>query len=459
MKKSILKIISAIFCVAFLMAGCATVSDVYDREGHTIYYDDVQYYQGQVALVGDYLYYGNGYTATTESGFDYDNAANTGYLSRIKANDTLTYDDKVKFENRAYTTPQGVEKVNGKLIGYENQDMFVLGSYIYFTSANTHKTSNLENDYTQVSLFRVKYNGDDFKELGTFKHDDKCKMEVVKAGQDYYIVLSATSKEEGYDLFSIKIGDTLGETKTLAEKVESFALCDNNSTVKNVLYTKNSENTELATDSVLAVDIVTGEEVTLDHGVALSSTKLIDRKGDVVFYSYSYKAKEEIYFKELASGETDGNYFYPTSSQKFYDATEINSIEKMGDGYVFVSNKSTSLMYKSLDIQENAKLLLTKDEYSDVMFVDGDYVYYSNDTSISRVNVKDISKETIVTVTTKIISGKCGYTNDYIYFYAQLPEIEDEDDKDTDEEKEADENYYMFRTDKQGNYQLIGQTK
>lgn len=459
MKKSILKIISAIFCVAFLMAGCATVSDVYDREGHTVFYDDVQYYQGQVALIGDYLYYGNGYTATSESEFDYNKAADTGYLSRIKANDTLSYDDKVKNENKQYTSPLGIEKVNGKLIGYENQDMFALGSYLYFTSANTHKTSNLENDYSQVSLFRVKFNGDDFTEIGTFKHNDKCKMEVVKAGQDYYIVLSASSSEESYDLFSIKIGDTLGATKTLAEKVETFALCDNNSTTKNVLYTVNSENTELATDSVKAVDIVTGDVTTLDPGVALSTTKLLDRKGDIVFYSYSYKAKEEIYFKQLSTGENEGNYFYPTSSQKFYDATEISGVKTIGDGYVFVSNRSTSLMYKGLDVQEIAKPLLTKDEYSDVMFVDGDYVYYSDDKSISRVNVKDMSKETIVTVTTSIISGQCGYTNDYIYFYAQLPEIEDEDDQDDEEEKEIDENYYLFRTDKQGNYQLIGQTK
>ena len=60
---------------------------------------------------------------------------------------------------------------------------------------------------------------------------------------------------------------------------------------------------------------------------------------------------------------------------------------------------------------------------------------------------------------TSIISGQCGYTGDYIYFYAQLEEIEDDENTDEDEEEEVDTNYYMYRTDKQGNYQLVGQTK
>ena len=101
-------------------------------------------------------------------------------------------------------------------------------------------------------------------------------------------------------------------------------------------------------------------------------------------------------------------------------------------------------MYKpSLNQVENAQNVLTSSEYTDILFVDSEWIYYSNDTSISRVSVRDINnKQTLVTMT-RIISGQCGYDGEYIYFYAQL-ESTSEDSENTDT------NYYMYRVDKTG---------
>ena len=123
----------------------------------------------------------------------------------------------------------------------------------------------------------------------------------------------------------------------------------------------------------------------------------------------------------------------------------------VGDGYVFVSASSGSLMYKTLDVTTDAVLLTTSSEFENVLFTDNNYVYFSSSTSIKRISVLESERElqNIVTMDA-IISGQCGYDGQNIYFYAQLQEKPEDN---------TDENYYMYRTDKLGNYQLIGKTK
>ena len=111
---------------------------------------------------------------------------------------------------------------------------------------------------------------------------------------------------------------------------------------------------------------------------------------------------------------------------------------------MFISDASSSVMYKpSLNQVENAQNVLTSSEYTDILFVDSEWIYYSNDTSISRVSVRDINnKQTLVTMTS-IISGQCGYDGEYIYFYAQLENT-------SNDSENTDTNYYMYRVDKTG---------
>lgn len=451
------KLFTGLFAMAVVLTGCATVGDVLDKNGKAAYYNDIVYSQGQVVKVEDYLYYGNGYFDSSASGFNYGQSAENGYLARLNVKDELKFNSSVTDEYKTSTSPKGILKVNDKLVGYQNQYMFALGSYLYFTSVNTHKTSSLENDYSRVSLFRVKFNGDKFEEFGTYKHDANSVITAQKGSDGkYYMIISEPADNSVYNLYSIKIGDELGKAKQLnkytegqkevVDQVQRVAVCDAESTLKNVVYTVKSLSSGLETTEVKSVDFATGEITSLDSGVASSTTKLLGRSADVVFYSYQYKAVNEIYFKDLSTGD---KYFNPTSLNKFYNASEIKNIKAVGDGYVFTAGSSGSLMYKTPDVTTDAVLLLTSDKFSDVLFVENGYVYLSNSTSIFRINVIDKSQETLVTMNA-ITSGKCGYDGEYIYFYAQLQEKA---------EGVTDENYYMYRVDKLGHYQLIGQTK
>ena len=451
MKKHLLKIVALVFCMALFLTGCATVSDV-KLDGKKVNYTDAQYSQGQVIKVGDYIYFGNGYTASDSKDFSYSQAKKSGYLSRINTANDFSYSSDVKDENKDHTTPEGVEKVNGdKLIGFQYQDMYALGEYIYFTSANTHKTSAMENDYDQVSLFRIKYNGDDFKELvkdTAFKTGEGSQITLQKGSDgNYYFLIAEPTDESTFTIKSLKVGNEIGKIETLVENAKSYVFADDLSSVKNIVYTVDSGKQQTTT-AIKSIDFATGDEEPIDNGEAGSETKLLDRVGDQIFYSYTMDSVTEVYHINA----TSSNGYAPNSNKYFYPATTISNVHKAGEGYVFTT-ESGALIYNDFDSTKDPILLASKEDFSDILFTENDYVYISNSTSIKRISTIDKTLETIVEVT-DMVSGQCGYADGYIYFYSKLGEIETEED----EETSTDENYYMYRTDLQGNFQLVGKT-
>lgn len=441
MKKYLISLCSFVFCVALILTGCATVGDVYVN-GKLAYFDDIAYFEGQVAVVGDYLYYANGFTDITVDNFNYGASSKNTNLSRIKISSGLSYEKDV--EDKQNTSPKGIESVSSKLVGYKNQYMFALGSYLYFTSANTHKTKDAENDFSQVSIFRVKFNGDGQEELGTFKHDDNSILRAVKDGNDFYYLITAPANDSKTDVYSIKIGDNCEKAKKIVENAESVVLCDETSTIKNVIYTIDAEDFTDSTDCVKAVALNGDSLDNLDNGVAGETITLNGRVGDEIFYSRIHTAiKTEIYHKNIAGQSTSF-----ASGRVIYNANKINQVTGVADGYMFISDASKSVMYKG-DFEKDAQCILESGEYTDVLFTDGEYIYYSNATSISRISVLTKEKQTLASMTA-IISGQCGYDGEYVYYFAQL---ENQDSTD------ADTNYYMYRVDKEGNFALVGKTK
>lgn len=440
MKKYLVSLCSFVFCVALILTGCATVSDVYVN-GKAIYFDDIAYFEGQVAVVGDYLYYANGFTDITVEDFDYGASSKLTNLSRIKISSTFDYAKDV--EDKQNTSPKGIETVSNKLVGYKNQNMFALGSYLYFTSANIHKTKDAENDYSQVSLFRVKFNGDGQEELGTFKHDDNSILKAVKDGDNFYYLITAPASDSKTDVYSIKIGDNCEKAKKIVQNAESVVLCDEDSTIKNVIYTVDAEDFTEATDCVKAVSLNGDALDNLDNGVSGATITLNGRVGDEVFYSRSQDAINEVYHKNIGGQSTSF-----ASGKVFHATTKVNKVSAVADGYMFIGDTSKSVMYKA-DFEKDAQYVLGSGEYTDVLFADGEYIYYSNATSISRVSVLTKEKQTLVSMTA-IISGQCGYDGEYVYYFAQLENQGDE---------EKDTNYYMYRVDKEGNFTLISKTK
>lgn len=466
-KKNILKVCGLVLALPLVLAGCATVGDVIDpATKKSIYFEDVTYFGGSAAKIGDYLYYGNTYISVSDSSFNYNNAASEGYLGRLNLTSGITADGRA---------PQGnLEKVNDKLAGYDNQYMFAYQNYLYFTSANTHKTSDLKNDYSRVSMFRVKFNGDGMSELFTTKYDTQSfiKTTVGSDGNAYIVTYAKTDSTEAdrtdtYDISVMKIGDNLGSREVVAQKVTS-AVVDTNkdSADKNIIYAKASEKGQSTTE-VFSLDIASKQTTKLETRAG-SSTSLIAKVDDQLFYSYNYRTSgNEVYKTNLKSfdgvigSETDKFYAYTSISNVYHVAAN----DPVFDGYVFVG--SSSLMYQNSRTGSIVRLL-DSSEFSNILFVDGNYIYFSNSTSIGRISFKpntsgEYKKQTLVTMD-NIISGKYAYIDGYIYFYSKYIPTEELNEKGEVINYETDESIYMYRiqagdSEDIQQYQLISKNK
>lgn len=465
MKTKFLKIMTLVFCMALFLTGCGTVSDVLDKNGKQIYFDEPVYFQGQVAKVGDYLYYANAYVDVTTEGFNYEDNAKIAYLNRINLEE-IAFDEDVWDENYDHTSPLGIEKVNDKLVGYQNQNMYAYGSYLYFTSASVHKTEDMLNEFDKISLFRIAFNGDGLTEIGTFGNDENSTITLQKGsdGKCYFVVvapsengsekeLEAGDETNVYDIISIEVGDNVGKQEILVEDVQQAVVADKTSANRDVVYTYAPEEENLVS-AIASVDFATGDITSHDKGGENQIT-LIDRVGDDVFYSY----KNEVYFKNVKIAGT----FSAGNGQRFYSAPSISEIEKIGNGYIF---KGTSALIYKESLTSSSSALISAADYSgcQVLFVDGEYIYISSTSEIARITVEG-EKEVLVSGMT-IVAGQCGYDGDYVYFYAnrgelQIPEGEETEDTAEGEETEevVDNNQYLYQVDKNGNVQLLSYIK
>lgn len=442
MKKKFIKLFTMIFAVALLLTGCATVSDIFDENGQPYYFEEVEYFGGQVAQIGSHLYFANGYSDSSADDFDYSTASQTGYLARINLGQSFTFDEEATDTNNS--SPLGSEKVSDRFVGYQNQNMFAYGSYLYFTSTNTHRTDELQNDYSRVTLLRVKFNGDGLQEIYTTRFDDNSQISVQKGSDgNYYYVICAQNSEEEYQLSSIRIGDSLGENTILAENIESYAIADANSSFKNVVYTTTNDDGEI---EIKAVDFANGQITDYSYPQS-SEITLLDRVGDVVFYSVDTDISDvEIYQKNI----TQSNNFDATG--RFYSDDSISNVMATEDGFAFITENG-SLVYKTLN--GTSKVLISSDTTFDVLFEENGWIYYSTSTQINRIGVLSGETQNVVTMTS-IISGTYGISDGYIYFFAQIEQT----DSESSDTEEVDENYYLYRASLSGNgaYQLIGKS-
>ncbi|MCM1324879.1 MAG: hypothetical protein NC218_12260 [Acetobacter sp.] len=451
MKKNILKILSFVFVFAFILTGCATVSNIKNDSEKLIYNG------GHVALVGNHLYFANAYTPVGDSDTDfaYGNSAKVSYLNRLDL--TKDFETELPIES-----PKGAEKVNSKVVGYENQYMFVLGDYVYFTSANTHKTDKLQNTYKLVTFFRSRLNGDDLSEIFTTNQFDSATgtITTMKGADDkYYLVVF-----DGNELSTIRLGNSLGKRQVVAKDVLSVAVPGEGEdySVKEVFYTathKDEDGNATSEVDIFSVNYATGVKTKRGAAGAGSKVNFIDRVGDTIFYTNSavVGGGNECYSEDisLTSNFNGGNRFYSSTTLK--NVTRVMQGDPLTEGYIFVNGNDSAIMYKNTVSGAETSLLLPKTNYTDILFVEGDYVYYSTTTGIYRISARDKSINTIVEMDS-IVSGKCSYVNEYIYFYGQLDlEEEEEVEGETKVEYEEDTNNYMYRIkcDGNGGYQML----
>lgn len=474
--KKITKKVSQLFCgllgVAFLATGCATVGNIKNTETEVIYNGNA------VVSVGGYLYYGNSLAdiENFSGDSDYTKSAKLSYLARLNTN----------IERNATSkdySPKNVENVSKEVAGQKNNFMFVYENYIYYVTPKREQETNsdgkLENQFTHSVIYRSKLNGDSKKKLYTTSADIS-NIEVLKhTDGKYYIVFLA-----GSDLVKISIGNkckvstiatdvtSVGLPKTYQKDLEQSTLSWNG----NIYYTttrKDENNSDISGTTVYKVSVAGGEakQVWTKQGSTLT---IVGREKDNLYYTIGSVS----YVLDTNKEETivmDGDE-YSICGATISDVNLIATSE-VDYGVVFTSNNKINYMTRYGNsgtinfVSNNEPLTAT------IKAVSGRRVYLVSETGIYSADISKVFEqdsrgeiavecETLVSMT-KISQELFGFDGKYVYYYATLEDIEEDEEGSEEESKEdksitdQDSNLYLYRARiaKSGDYELLSYTE
>lgn len=485
------KFLMAICCIltfGLVLAGCATVSSIPND------YNGIIYNGNAGTIVSGYLYYGNAFadvSSFSDQG-DYDTSADSAYLNRLNLNN----ERDAKGKN---FSPLGNEVVNSEeVVAHENQFMFVIGNYLYFTKPDEHSyyiDNNVEQHYDYTTLCSIALNGDDMKEYdyqGVVE-----QIEVQEFNGNYYIIAFAND-----NLVVTKLNNGNLDSRILATGVTSVAIPETAEAGANddwngmIYYTTTNESDNEITRQI-SVEAKNG-----DGAQTISSkngtVSFLYRSNDYIVYTHTQNSTTRVYYNNVKSVTNNDNIIslnnilsYNSSISNAFLLNYGTSAEMLiydnSDGTLSFKNKvggsgTITLSDGSADIADY-----------EIMFFDGSLAYLMSSTAIYEIDFaplanirtsytsQSLTGRTIVSMTAIQTAGTLySYDGDYIYYYAQLEELTDEEQELIDAEKEeagieisedeeadaittTDGGYYLYRARINNNgdtsfYELLGQT-
>lgn len=459
MKKWTKGLIATLFTGAIIFTGCSSIAQVKNDK------TEILYNGGSVVAVGDYLYYGNGYASgvndyDVKSDSEYNTAKDYSYLSRTKLTDRV--DSQYKNENE-------VNKLNDRIAGYSNSYMFALGNYIYFASPNLHKTSGNEYVWEYVSLFRIGLNGGNAEEIYTTKayNSSSANIKALSYNNNHYLIVF-----DGTNLVQINIGNKIS-VKEIGTAT-SVALPDENESWNGNIYYTTENNSTYGHDGNIAysynVETESSKKICQEINLTVTFT---GRVGNKVFFSRSVKGNSNVETYIYDADNANGLEFN-SASKRFYnlaisdiDAVAENNTTYYGYTFTVTTESKTQVMYYN-ELNKSTSVFISADTgYANTVASWGTYYYYMTSDSIVRKTL-DTKEET--TIVSDMTIKNDGFAYDYyytdgnisglknIYFYAQVPAEETEDDEET---TSSDTNYYLYKVDYNGARKpaLVGKNK
>ncbi len=482
--KKFLIVICCILSFGFVLAGCSTVSMITNENNELIY-------NGNAGVtIGDYLYFGNSYNEVSSlsdmSGLR--DVRKSSYLARINL-------ENINAKGQNFT-PNGVEKVNSEAVAQENQFMFAIGNYIYYLKPDVHRYTTDDGASYQFGysvLCSVKLNGDGNREIYTYQ-GEVAEIEVLKYDGRYYVVAFA-----GDQLFATRLNNGKGSTKVLGEGVTSVAIpktqgaeLDGYSDEWNgkIYFTDTDENDVSKVKEVaVTADGTEDAEVIGDKNGTVS---FVYRQNDLIFYTYTSGSATRTYYNNVKalSGEYYKNEIILVDNAHEFSSATISNVFVLQYGTPFetVVYTANSAVYYKNSMNGSGRVTISDDagnslSSATIMVVDDRLAYLISSTGIYEVDFArlttgsgDISitpTKTVATMTS-INTTLYSYDGEYIYFYAGLEALtEEEQDLINNEKEEAgievsdeeeditslDDGTYLYRVSiATGNTQLLGIT-
>ena len=494
--KKFLMVLCSVLTFGLVLAGCSTVGMIENTSNELIY-------NGNAGVnVSNYLYFGNAFNKV-ESLTDLsslNDVKSSSFLARINLEDI-----DAKGQN---FTPNDVEKViASEAIGQENQFMFAIGDYIYYLKPDVHVYYTGDDSSYQFGysvLCSVRLDGDKNREIYTYQ-GAVSNIEVLKYGDRYYVVTYA-----GSNLFVTRLSNGTGTTHTLGENVTSVAIPEttltatsgNSSEWNGMIYftsTDDDSNTIVSQVKVDATSASDAETVGNKNGVV----NFVYRQNDLIFYThdstgatYFNNVKNltpELADDEQKSGAYKNNIILIDNSHLLSRPTVSNiHVLRYGnsDYQTIIYTANSTLNYKNNFNGGGSGTFTITSGTTDlssatVIAISGNLVYLSTSSGIYEADISKVTRSNgEVSVSAREIVSResedinttlTSYDGEYIYFYAGLEALtEDEQELINAEKEEAgieiseeeediaslDDGVYLYRVSiDYGEIQLLGITE
>lgn len=417
MKKKVLTIITMlVLCVCFLFSGCTKLSLPTGK---------VSSNGGSVVVVGDYIYYANTFVDVSTLSKNDNTTKTTKHNSmyRVKTVD----DGVVKYDEDDNLTD--VEKVYEKIAGFATSNMFIVGDYLYFTSPNVHKEDKTGADkFDLTTLFRMKLNGTDFKEILTTRTTSGTFC-LVNGSTPYLLIY------DNNQISKLVLENKISSAKVLVDKASGVALPKQTDSLRYVYYTtdidENETNAGIKGNYLNRLDLNDNSTTCIESKPVANTISLVAYEDNILYYKKLVDGTSLYYSNTMVGGFEAGEKVRTVFGD--VDGTdEISSFTTINkDNVVYIYNSKIYLNHINDDGTTKYELLIS--EKATIEYVSGDYIYYSLDSGagVYRISYKDkVSQK--MSEKTDIKTGSFDFDGTYIYFYAKS-------------ENNTTETYYLYR--------------
>jgi hypothetical protein len=420
MKKRILSVFLSFILITVAFAGCSNFTPL---TGGPTLEASVSGNGGMAVRKGDYLYFVNGFTnssALIEGANEYGNEENSAiYRAELDSSGELMIDEEGNLIN--------IEILIPKVVGFNNGGFYIFDDYIYYATPTILKDRSGAVRFDLVDFYRAKLDGTKVKKLyATNDYPDTATFSFYKKDGDVQLVLF-----DGTDLISKKVSGSLGATNVMASDISGAMLPEvtdyvydtsiDNDTQGYVYYTRalnDSDNTILELGNVLAkIEIgTTTEEVLVQDNINIISIYRI-QNNQLYYIKVSQNSVSNQVFTRSIEGDFEQNTEIKLTAT-FYDNMEMLDFDNGNNQGVVVVDEGK--LIRITDVFSEDGYTLLSEDVTKVLFTRGDYVYYTFENRLMRINYKTLAidylsnEDEVVYIEPKL---NIDYDSEYVYYY------------------------------------------
>ena len=416
---------------AFLFVGCGAEKNNIVLEGGPELNETVTGNGSFSVRKGDYVYFASGFVKTSDLGTgtltnnlgDVKNGAI--YRAKVETTRTLieNKDPEAEPQYKEEVKLVDIQLLCSKVAGFENAGLYIFGNKLYFATPSTAKNNSGDIQYSLLTFYSMDLNGENLKEIYTTPSFTSGSFSFIVLEGNLYLLVFNGSTIVKVDMNGKVVelaSDVLTAVLPKAEVVaaNAYSATENE---KYVYYTTKSEKSTETRDfgTVLhKTNILTGAKTELfkEDYITVNLNKLENNK---LYYSRnkilsgSAVTASYLFVNDLSGATFTASEKQLSNQSAIGDVIEYKYEAAEMDGYIYINGGK--LHYRP---NNEFKPKTLADSATKVLFVQGKYVYYTNSSSVYRVDITEENpSEQKLSDTHSIDANNIDIDTNFIYFY------------------------------------------